>query len=107
MARSSAEFYEWLIRVTNLIRAQQDPEDGEPFELFVRELGEVLSFDTLSKFDATSATFHWYAGPGFEKLGEELKKNLCGERRTEYRRSSDPRRLGVRSSGNDCFRNPG
>ena len=74
MARSSAEFYEWLIRVTNLIRAQQDPEDGEPFELFVRELGEVLSFDTLSKFDATSATFHWYAGPGFEKLGEELKR---------------------------------
>ena len=74
MARSSAEFYEWLIRVTNLIRTQQDAEDGEPFELFVRELGEVLSFDTLSKFDATSATFHWYAGPGFEKLGEELKR---------------------------------
>jgi formate hydrogenlyase transcriptional activator len=74
MARSSAEFYEWLIRVTNLIRAHQDPEDGEPFELFVRELGEVLSFDTLSQFDATSATFHWYAGPGFEKLGEELKR---------------------------------
>ena len=68
MARSSAEFYEWLIRVTNLIRAHQDPEDGEPFELFVREFGEVLSFDTLSQFDATSATFHWYAGPGFEKL---------------------------------------
>ena len=20
------------------------------------------------------ATFHWYAGPGFEKLGEELKR---------------------------------
>ena len=74
MARSNAEFYEWLIRVTNLIRAQKDPHDRELFELFARELGEVLSFDALSKFDATSSTFHWYAGPGFEKLGEELKR---------------------------------
>jgi formate hydrogenlyase transcriptional activator len=84
MARSSAEFYEWLIRVTNLIRAQQEPHDGELFELFARELGEVLSFDTLSKFDATSTTFHWYASPAFEKLGEELKRIYaeCVERNT-------------------------
>ena len=74
MARSSADFYEWLIRVTNLIRAQQEPDEREPFDLFVRELGEILSFDALSKYDATSATFHWYAGPGLEKLGEELKR---------------------------------
>src|SRR5689334_19799246 len=73
MARSSAEFYEWLIRVTELIRAQQDPHE-DLFELFARELGEVLSFDALSKFDATSSTFDWYAGPGFEKLGDELKR---------------------------------
>src|SRR5215469_5089208 len=74
MARSNAEFYEWLIRVTNLIRAQQDPQDRELFELFARELGHVLAFDALSKFDATSATFHWYGGRDFEKLGEELKR---------------------------------
>src|SRR6516165_180925 len=74
MARSSTEFYEWLIRVTNLIRDQQDAHDRDLFELFARELAEVLSFDALSKFDATSSTFHWYAGPGFEKLGEELKR---------------------------------
>jgi len=58
MACSSTEFYEWLIRVTNLIRAQRDPHERELFELFARELGQVLSFETLSKFDATSATFH-------------------------------------------------
>jgi formate hydrogenlyase transcriptional activator len=74
MARSSTEFYEWLIRVTNLIRDQQDPHGRELFELFARELAGVLPFDVLSKFDATTATFHWYGGAGFEKLGEELKE---------------------------------
>jgi len=69
MARSSAEFYEWVIRVTNLIRAQQDPHDRELFEIFARELGQVLPFDALGKYDATSgirmrSTFVRLSAPG-------------------------------------------
>jgi hypothetical protein len=79
MARSSAEFYEWLIRVTNLIRDQQEPHDRELFELFARELGQVLSFDTLSKFDATSATFHWSAGPELKKIYAEKVEQKTAE----------------------------
>jgi hypothetical protein len=69
----------------------------EPFELFVRELGEVLSFDTLSKFDATSATFHGYAGPGFEKLGEELKRIYA---ENVKRNTAESQLLAVWVSGN-------
>jgi formate hydrogenlyase transcriptional activator len=74
MARSSTEFYEWLIRVTNLIREQQDPHDRELFEIFAHELGQVLPFDVLGKYDSTSGAYRCYAGPGFEKLSEELEK---------------------------------
>jgi hypothetical protein len=66
MARSSAEFYEWLIRVRDLVRAQQDPHE-ELFELFVRELSEILSFDALAKFDATSSAFPLVCGSRFRK----------------------------------------
>ena len=71
MARSSTEFYEWLIRVTNLIREQQEPHDRELFEIFAHELGQVLPFDVLGKYDSTSGAYRCYAGPGFEKLSEE------------------------------------
>jgi formate hydrogenlyase transcriptional activator len=75
MTRSSTEFYDWLIRVTTLIRAQKDPQEQELFEISCRELGQVLQFDELAKYDAASNTFNWYAGPGFEELSEELKKS--------------------------------
>src|SRR5260370_42181574 len=75
MAYSSTEFYDWLIRVTTLIRAQKDPQELELFEIFCRELGQVLQFDELAKYDAASNTFNWFAGPGFEELNEELKKS--------------------------------
>src|SRR4029077_3999565 len=56
-----------------LIRAQQDPEEQELFEIFCRELGQVLQFDSLAKYDGASNTFSWFAGPEFEELNEELK----------------------------------
>jgi formate hydrogenlyase transcriptional activator len=74
MACTSTEFYEWLIRVTNLIRDQQDPHDRELFEIFACELGQVLPFDVVGKYDATSSAYRCYAGPGFEKLSEELEE---------------------------------
>lgn len=74
MGRSSTEFYEWLIRVTNLIREQQDPQPRELFEILVRELGHVLPFDLLGKYDATSGKYRCYAGPGFEKVSQEIEE---------------------------------
>jgi len=68
MAYSSTEFYDWLIRVTTLIRAQKDPQEQQLFEIFCRELRQVLQFDELAKYDAASNRFNWYAGPGFEEL---------------------------------------
>ena len=72
MARSSTEFYEWLIRVTNLIRAQNDPNHHELFGIFARELREVLAFDGIWVFDGASATSQWYSVPDFE-ITEELQ----------------------------------
>jgi formate hydrogenlyase transcriptional activator len=66
MACSSTEFYEWLIRVTNLIRAEKDPHHHDLFEIFARELGQVLPFDGLWMFDGASAKSRWYSVPGFE-----------------------------------------
>ena len=74
MKYSSTEFYDWLIRVTTVIRGQKDPQELELFEIFGRELGQVLQFDHLAKYDPTSNTFHWYAGAAFEELSEELKE---------------------------------
>src|SRR5262249_14745290 len=74
MANSSTEFYDWLIKVTTLIRSQHDPQEQELFELFCRELGQVLQFDELAKYDAASNKVNWFAGAGFEDLNEELKK---------------------------------
>jgi hypothetical protein len=73
VATSSIEFYDWLIRVTTLIRAQKEPHEEDLFRIFVKELGQVLQFDHLAKYDAVSNRFSWYAGPEFEELNEELK----------------------------------
>jgi hypothetical protein len=62
MTSSSTEFYEWLIRVTALIRAQKEPREQELFEIFVKELGQVLQFDHLAKYDEAVNAFSWYAG---------------------------------------------
>jgi formate hydrogenlyase transcriptional activator len=74
MARSSTEFYDWLFRVTALIRAQKDPQEWELFDLFIRELHGVLPFDEIAKFDGASNTIRWYGRSGFERLNEELEK---------------------------------
>jgi hypothetical protein len=42
MASSSIEFYDWLIRVTTLIRAEKEPQEEDLFEIFVKELGQVV-----------------------------------------------------------------
>jgi hypothetical protein len=73
MGSSRVEFYDWLIRVTSLIRAQKGPQEQELFEIFVKELGQVLQFDHLAKYDAAVNTFSWHVGPEFEELNEELK----------------------------------
>jgi formate hydrogenlyase transcriptional activator len=73
MASSNIEFYDWLIRVTTLIRAQKEPQEQDLFEIFVKELAQVLQFDHLAKYDAVLNRFSWYAGPEFEELNEKLK----------------------------------
>lgn len=73
MISSSTDFCEWLIRVTSLIRVQKEPQEQDLFEIFVKELGHVLPFDHLAKYDAALNRFSWYAGPEFEELNEELK----------------------------------
>jgi hypothetical protein len=73
MATSSIEFYDWLIRITALIRAQKEPQEQDLFEIFVKELAQVLQFDHLAKYDAVLNRFSWYAGPEFEELNEKLK----------------------------------
>ena len=67
---STAEFYEWLIRNTTLIRAQIDPQPGVLFDLFVRELGEVVQFDALAKFDEAANRVQWYFSPGLQELAK-------------------------------------
>jgi hypothetical protein len=37
-----------------LIRAQKGPQEQELFEIFVKELGQVLQFDHLAKYDAAA-----------------------------------------------------
>jgi hypothetical protein len=69
MASSSPEFYDWLNRVTTLIRALKDPQEHELFEIFCRELSHVFQFDELAKYDAASNTFDecvaapWHGAP--------------------------------------------
>jgi hypothetical protein len=47
MKSSSTEFYEWLIRVTNLIRAQPDPHEQELFKIFAASPAMYSSLTTL------------------------------------------------------------
>ena len=91
LASSSTEFYEWLIRVTTSIRAQKEPHEQDLLEIFVRELGQVLSFDHLAKYDAASNRFSWYVGPEFEELNEALKTAA----RNADRQTGDPKILSL------------
>jgi len=62
------ERYEWLIRVTTLIRSQQQAQPQELFDLFVREFGQVVQFDALAKFDEAANRVTWYCRPDLQQL---------------------------------------
>jgi formate hydrogenlyase transcriptional activator len=63
-----AERYEWLIGMGTWIRTQKEPQPQKLFGSFVLELGQVLEFDALAKFDAASDREQWYFGPGLQEL---------------------------------------
>jgi formate hydrogenlyase transcriptional activator len=77
------ESYEWLIRVATLIRAQKEPKPRELFDIFVRELGQIVQFDALAKFDEASNTIEWYLAPELQEL-----ENAVGEIDREERLSA-------------------
>ena len=66
--------------VTTLVRAQKDPQERELFEIFCRELSQVLQFDEFAKYDAASNTFdECVAAPDLlasAKAGEERRKMI-------------------------------
>jgi formate hydrogenlyase transcriptional activator len=82
------ERYEWLIGMVNWIRAQKEPQPQQLFRTFVLELGQVLQFDALAKFDAASNIVEWYLGPGLqrlEKASEETHEQIdINERLTAW-----------------------
>jgi formate hydrogenlyase transcriptional activator len=63
--RSTAERYESLIRISNSIRAQQDPQ--ELFGILVHELSQVIQFDGIAQFDESSNKISWHLGGGCRK----------------------------------------
>jgi formate hydrogenlyase transcriptional activator len=59
--QSTAQRYESLIRIAASIRAQADPR--ELFGILVKELGQVLQFDAIARFDEASNKIDWYICP--------------------------------------------
>src|SRR5215475_11219800 len=58
---STAARYEALIRISNSIRARNEPQ--ELFDILVHELGKVIPFDGIAQFDESDNKIHWYLGP--------------------------------------------
>jgi len=56
-----AERYEALIRISNSIRARNEPQDL--FEILVHELKRVVPFDAIAQFDESLNKVHWHLGP--------------------------------------------
>jgi formate hydrogenlyase transcriptional activator len=59
--RSTAQRYESLMRIADSIRAQTD--SGELFSILVKELGHVVQFDAIARFDEASNKIDWYICP--------------------------------------------
>ncbi len=59
---STAERYESLIRISALVRSQQDPHGL--FELLIKELGQVIQFDAIAQYDETSKKILWHMCSG-------------------------------------------
>ena len=59
---STAQRYESLIRIATSIRSQKDPR--ELFSILVRELGQVIQFDGIARFDEASNKVDWHLCPG-------------------------------------------
>jgi formate hydrogenlyase transcriptional activator len=63
--QSTADRYESLIRIAESIRALSDPQ--ELFGVLVHELGQVLQFDGIARFDEASNKVDFYLCPGCRK----------------------------------------
>jgi formate hydrogenlyase transcriptional activator len=59
--QSTAERYESLSRIASSIRSQADPR--ELFGILVHELGQVLQFDAIVRFDEASNKVDWHLCP--------------------------------------------
>lgn len=59
--QSIAARYETLIRISNSIRARQEPQ--HLFELLAHELSHVIQFDAIAQFDDSANKLRWHLGP--------------------------------------------
>ena len=68
------ERYEWLFSMETWIRTQKELQAQNLFATFVHELGQVLQFDALAKFDAESNRVEWYFSSGLQDLEKDSKE---------------------------------
>jgi hypothetical protein len=64
---------EWLFNMETWIRTQKELQAQNLFGTFVRELGQVVQFDALAKFDSESNRVEWYFGSGLQDLEKGVR----------------------------------
>ncbi|HYZ87455.1 MAG TPA: sigma 54-interacting transcriptional regulator, partial [Bryobacteraceae bacterium] len=63
---STAERYEAIIRIANVIRSSQDPQ--HLFEILLYELGKVIQFDAIVQFDQSANKVNCHLRPFYEHV---------------------------------------
>ncbi len=64
--QSTAERYEALIRISNLIRARDESQNL--FEILACELSKVIPFDAIAQFDEAANKVNWHLGAACQNL---------------------------------------
>jgi len=62
----TAARYEALIRISNSIRAQKEPQDL--FQVLVDELGKAMRFEAIAQFDESANKLYWHFSPDCTKI---------------------------------------
>src|SRR5690348_14673708 len=62
----TAARYEALIRISNSIRAQKEPQDL--FQVLVDELGKAMQFEAIAQFDESANKLYWHFSPDCTKI---------------------------------------
>ena len=77
LEHSTADRYESLSRIASSIRSQADPR--ELFGILVHELGQVLQFDAILRFDEASNKVDWHLCPRCQKPNKTPAEIDSGE----------------------------